>query len=73
MAVIEWHERVQRMPQFSCEVLASRRRSALIFLYSVKDFLKDILIHGDYFRFIAFCSHSILLTNYAKHGPVGAS
>jgi len=28
---------------------------------------------GDYFAIIAFCLHSILLTNYARHGRVGAS
>ena len=30
------------------------------------------LRNGDHFAVIAFCSHSILLTNYAKHGLVGA-
>ena len=28
--------------------------------------------NGDYFAIIAFCSHSILLTNYAKNEPVRA-
>ena len=27
---------------------------------------------GDYFAIVAFCSHSILLTNNAKTGPVVA-
>ena len=31
------------------------------------------LRNDDYFAIIAFCSHSILLTNHAKNGPVGAS
>ena len=30
------------------------------------------LSNGDYFAIIAFCSHSILLTNYAKNEPVRA-
>ena len=29
------------------------------------------LRNGNYFAIIAFCSHSILLTNYAKTGQVG--
>ena len=31
-----------------------------------------ILRNGDYLAVIAFCSHSILLTNYASGGLVGA-
>ena len=30
------------------------------------------LRYGDYSAIIAFCSHSILLTNYATGGLVGA-
>ena len=29
------------------------------------------LCNDDYFAIIAFCSHSILLTNYAKNRPLG--
>ena len=31
------------------------------------------LRNGDHFAVIAACSHSILLTNYAKNGLVAAS
>ena len=30
------------------------------------------LRNGDYFAIIALCSHSILLTNYATGGLIGA-
>ena len=68
MLVIEWYERVQRMCQFSFVVLASRSRSALIFLYSVRDlktfssvrssFNKKKLIQIFLMR-VAFSLHSL--------------
>ena len=39
-----------------------------------KTLLKDKhLRNGDYFAIIDFFLHSILLKNYAKSGPVGAT
>ena len=36
--------------------------------------LKNKHLHnGDYFEIIAFCLHSLLLTNYATGGLVGVS
>ena len=53
----------------SCRELKLPRRLAT----AVKTTLKNKhLRKGDYFAIIAFCAHSILLTNNAKTGPVVA-
>ena len=52
----------------------AKRSKLLFFLFAVNVVVaKTLHLHnGDHFAITAVCSHSFLLTNYAKSRPVGA-